>query len=55
MKISQSANWQTREEILGIKAKCASIGSNYMLNVGPDQLGRFPVAAIDILNGLAKR
>ena len=32
----------------------ASIGSNYMLNVGPDPLGRFPIAAIDILNGLTK-
>ena len=36
------------------KAKCAAIGSNYMLNVGPDSLGRFPVAAIEILDGLAK-
>ena len=32
----------------------AALGSNYMLNVGPDPLGRFPVAAIDILDGLAK-
>ena len=42
------------KEILAIKAKCAAIGSNYMLNVGPDPLGRFPVAAIDILDELAK-
>ena len=47
-------HYKSVKEILGIKAKCASIGSNYMLNVGPDPLGRFPVAAIDILDGLAK-
>ena len=47
-------HYKSVQEILDIKAKCASIGSNYMLNVGPDPLGRFPVAAIDILNGLAK-
>ena len=46
-------HYKSVQEILGIKAKCASIGSNYMLNVGPDPLGRFPVAAIDILKGLA--
>jgi len=45
-------HYKSVKEILDIKAKCAAIGSNYMLNVGPDPLGRFPVAAIDILNGL---
>ena len=47
-------HYKSVKELLGIKQKCASIVSNYMLNVGPDSLGRFPVAAIDILNGLAK-
>ena len=47
-------HYKSVQEILDIKAKCASIGSNYMLNVGPDPLGRFPVAAIDLLSGLAK-
>ena len=46
-------HYRSVEDILAIKEKCRSIGSNYMLNVGPDPLGRFPVAAIDILNGLA--
>ena len=45
-------HYKSVKEILEIKAKCAAIGSNYMLNVGPDPLGRFPVAAIDILDGL---
>jgi len=48
-------HYKSVEEILGIKAKCASIGSNYMLNVGPDPLGRFPVAANRILAGLAAK
>jgi len=47
-------HYKSVKEILAIKAKCASIGSNYMLNVGPDPLGRLPVAAIDILDGLKK-
>ncbi len=45
--------YRSVKEILDIKAKCAAIGSNYMLNVGPDPLGRFPVPALDILRGLA--
>jgi len=45
-------HYKSVKEILEIKAKCASIGSNYMLNVGPDPLGRFPVPAINILDGL---
>ena len=46
-------HYKSVDEILAIKAKCASIGSNYMLNVGPDPLGRIPVAGIEILDGLA--
>lgn len=47
-------NYKSVKEILDIKAKCASIGSNYMLNIGPDPLGRIPVAGLSILDGLAK-
>ncbi|MBO7720812.1 MAG: alpha-L-fucosidase [Kiritimatiellae bacterium] len=46
-------HYRTVADIEAIREKCRSIGSNYMLNVGPDPLGRFPVAAVDILNGLA--
>ena len=41
-------------EIRKSKADCAKIGSNYMLNIGPDPLVRIPVAGIQILDGLAK-
>jgi alpha-L-fucosidase len=44
--------YRTVEEIQAIKAKCAAIGSNYMLNIGPDPLGRIPAGGIKILNGL---
>ena len=29
------------------------VGSNYMLNIGPDHLGRIPAPGIKILDGLA--
>ena len=45
-------NYKTVEEIKAIKSRCAAIGSNYMLNIGPDPLGRIPAAAISILDGL---
>ena len=47
-------HYKTVAEIRAIKEKCRAIGSNYMLNVGPDPLGRFPAAAVSILSGLAK-
>ena len=46
--------WKSVDEILAIKAKCAAIGSNYMLNIGPDPLGRIPAAGVKILEGLAQ-
>lgn len=47
-------HYKSVETIRTIKEKCRSIGSNYMLNVGPDPLGRFPAAAVSILDGLAR-
>ena len=47
-------HYKSVKEILAVKEKCASIGSNYMLNIGPDPLGRIPVAGLEILEGLAK-
>lgn len=46
-------HYKSVDEIRAIKAKCASIGSNYMLNIGPDPLGRIPAPGIKILDGLA--
>jgi len=47
-------HYKTVEEILKIKNECIAKGSNYMLNIGPDPLGRIPVAGLEILTGLAK-
>lgn len=47
-------NYRSVETILDIKEKMVAQGSNYLLNVGPDPLGRFPAAAVNILEGLAK-
>ena len=46
-------HYKSVKEILDIKAKCKAIGSNYMLNVGPDPLGRIPVDAQALLEGIA--
>ena len=45
-------NYKSVETILKIKGDCAAKGVNYLLNFGPDPLGRIPTAAIDILDGL---
>lgn len=45
-------NYKTVKQIRDIRSRCASMGANYMLNVGPDPLGRFPAAALRILDAL---
>ena len=45
-------NYKSVETILKIKGDCAAKGVNYLLNFGPDPLGRIPTAAIGILDGL---
>ena len=47
-------NWKSAEEVKRIKEHLNSRGINYLLNVGPDPLGRFPAAAQDVLKALAK-
>ena len=42
-------NWKSAEEVLRIKEHLNARGINYLLNIGPDGLGRFPAPAIDIL------
>lgn len=47
-------NFKSVETILELKRKNNSVGANYMLNVGPDGLGRFPPQAVKIMRGLAQ-
>lgn len=47
-------NWITPETITERRAKLSSMGINYLLNVGPDGLGRIPSFSQEILRESAK-
>lgn len=47
-------NWKSPEQIVQIKKKLNGMGINYLLNVGPDGLGRIPAASMEILRQVAK-
>lgn len=51
---SYDDNWKSVEEVKRLKEKINSYGANYLLNVGPDWLGRIPAPAIDILSKVGK-
>lgn len=42
-------NWKSSEEVIRLKNHLNSRGINYLLNVGPDYLGRIPAPSQDIL------
>lgn len=46
-------NWKNPEEVAAIRRKLNGMGINYLLNVGPDGLGRFPVRCQEILREAA--
>ncbi len=43
-------NWKDPEEIIRLLVKINSCGGNYLLNVGPDPLGRIPEESLRILD-----
>ena len=47
-------NWITPEEIVSRRKKLNSLGINYLLNVGPDALGRIPSFSAEALINAAK-
>lgn len=47
-------NWKTPEQISSIKKKLNQMEINYLLNVGPDGLGRIPLKSQEILRDVAK-
>lgn len=47
-------NWKTPEEVVRLRAYCQSRNANYLLNVGPDYLGRIPSVSCDILKEAAQ-
>ncbi len=46
--------WKSAEEVIRIREHCRERGANYLLNVGPDPLGRIPAPACDILKAIGK-
>ncbi len=47
-------NWKSAEKIVEIKERLNSQHVNYLLNVGPDHLGRIPAPSIDILREVGR-
>ena len=52
---SFDANWKDADHVLAIKNHLNERGINYLLNVGPDHLGRIPAPAYDILCEVGRR
>ena len=50
---SYDHNWKTPEQIVQIREKLSGLGINYLLNVGPDGLGRIPAPSQRILREAA--
>lgn len=47
-------HWKRPEKVLSLKKHLNACGVNYLLNVGPDGLGRIPAPAADILRQVGK-
>lgn len=45
-------NWKFAEEILRLRQHLNARGINYLLNVGPDPMGRIPAPAQEILRAV---
>lgn len=48
-------NWKSPERVRALREHLNSRGINYLLNVGPDHLGRIPSPALEILREAAPR
>lgn len=46
--------YKNAEQILTNKTKLSALGINYLINVGPDHLGRFPIEAQEVLKEVAR-
>ena len=51
---SFDANWKDARRVLQLKQHLNERGLNYLLNVGPDHLGRIPAPAVDILREVGR-
>ncbi len=48
-------DWKPAEEVIAIKERLNKQGINYLLNIGPDHLGRMPAPAVDILRKVGSK
>ena len=48
-------DWKPAEEVIAIKERLNKQGVNYLLNIGPDHLGRMPAPAVDILRKVGEK
>ncbi|MDD3242245.1 MAG: alpha-L-fucosidase [Eubacteriales bacterium] len=48
-------NWKSATQVLENKRRLNSLGINYLINVGPDGLGRIPGPSQEILRAVAKK
>ncbi len=48
-------NWKSADEVIRIKNHLKERNVNYLLNVGPDPLGRIPGPSVDILREVGRR
>ena len=46
---SYDQHWKSAEEVISLLTRLASRNVNYLLNIGPDHIGRIPAAAQNIL------
>ncbi len=44
--------WKSAEQVKKLKEHINALGANYLLNIGPDYLGRLPAPAADVLKAL---
>ncbi len=47
-------NWKSLARIRKMRDHLKGLGANFLLNVGPDHLGRIPAPCVDVLRGLAQ-
>jgi alpha-L-fucosidase len=48
-------DWKSADTIFEYRSRLKRLGINYLLNVGPDHLGRIPAPSVDILREVARR
>ena len=48
-------NWKSAEKVAAIRKHLNERGINYLLNIGPDCLGRIPAPSVDILREVGRR